>query len=51
MLIDTYDQYTQQDNDVVDITPDDASEEQAEALLRADDCEFRGSGATSDAID
>jgi len=40
MLIDTYDQYTQQDNEVVDTTPDDASEEQREAALRADDCEL-----------
>ncbi|KAK5941021.1 ubiquitin-specific protease ubp15 [Knufia obscura] len=39
MLIDTYDQYTQQDNEVVDITPDDASEDQGEATLRADDFE------------
>jgi len=41
MLIDTYDQYAQQDNEVVDTTPDDASEEQGEAALRADDCELR----------
>jgi len=42
MLIDTYDQYNQQDNEVVDITPDDASEEQGDAALRADDCEYSG---------
>jgi len=40
MLIDTYDQYNQQDNEVVDISPDDASEEQGDTALRADDCEF-----------
>jgi hypothetical protein len=38
MLIDGYDQYNQQDNEVVNISPDDGSEEQAEALPRADDC-------------
>jgi len=38
MLIDGYDQYNQQENDVVDISPEDASEEQAEAPSRADDC-------------
>src|SRR6202012_909515 len=38
MLIDGYDQYNQQDNEVVNISPDDASEEPADALPRADDC-------------
>lgn len=40
MLIDAYDQYNQQDGDVVDIQPDDASDGQADAPLRADDCEY-----------
>lgn len=38
MLIDGYDQYNEQENEVVNISPDDASEEPAETLLRADDC-------------
>lgn len=38
MLIDGYDQYNQQENEVVNISPDDASEEPAESLPRADDC-------------
>ena len=38
MLIDGYDQYNQQENEVVNISPDDASEEPAETLPRADDC-------------
>lgn len=38
MLIDGYDQYNQQENDVVNISPDDASEEHTEAQQRADDC-------------
>lgn len=37
MLIDGYEQYTQQDADVVDITPDDA-EDGENVALRADDC-------------
>lgn len=40
MLIDTYDQYNQQDNDVIDIAPDDASDGQVDSPLRADDCEL-----------
>ena len=41
MLIDGYDQYNRQDSDVVNITPDDASEEAADVELEpmADDCE------------
>lgn len=39
MLIDSYDQYNQQDNHVVDISPDDASDELAESQPRADDVE------------
>jgi hypothetical protein len=38
MLIDGYEQYNQQENEVVNITPDDGSDEPAEASLRADDC-------------
>lgn len=38
MLIDGYDQYAQQDAEVVDIQPDDAEDTQDEAPLRADDC-------------
>lgn len=38
MLIDDYDQYNQQENEVVNISPDDASEEPADAPPRADDC-------------
>ena len=39
MLIDGYDQFNQrQDAEVVNITPDDASEEPAEDTLLADDC-------------
>lgn len=38
MLIDGYDQYNQQENEVVNISPDDASEGPAHALPRADDC-------------
>ena len=38
MLIDGYDQYNQQENEVVNISPDDVSEEPAESLPRADDC-------------
>ena len=41
MLIDGYDQYNQrQDADVVNITPDDASEGPAEEALLADDCTY-----------
>lgn len=40
MLIDTYDQYNQQDNDVIDIAPDDASDGPVESQLRADDCKW-----------
>ncbi|KAK5463058.1 ubiquitin-specific protease ubp15 [Exophiala xenobiotica] len=39
MLIDGYDQYNQQESDVVNITPDDASEEPSDTLPRADDFE------------
>jgi hypothetical protein len=38
MLIDGYDQYANHDNEVVNISPDDASEEPSETLPRADDC-------------
>jgi hypothetical protein len=38
MLIDGYEQYNQQDNEVVNISPEDGSEEPAEAQPRADDC-------------
>ncbi len=38
MLIDGYEQYNQRENEVVDISPEDAAEEPAEALPRADDC-------------
>lgn len=41
MLIDGYEQYNQQENEVVNISPDDHSEEAAEAPIRADDCRFR----------
>lgn len=40
MLIDGYEQYNQQENEVVNITPEDASEGQAEAPVRADDCAY-----------
>ena len=40
MLIDGYEQYNQQNDEVVNITPDDPSEEAAEAPIRADDCMF-----------
>lgn len=39
MLIDTYDQYTHDDNEVVDIQPDGDSDSQENAL-RADDSEW-----------
>jgi hypothetical protein len=39
MLIDGYEQYNHQQNDeVVDISPEDRSEEAAEPAPRADDC-------------
>jgi hypothetical protein len=38
MLLDGYDQYNQQESDVVNITPDDASEEPSDTLPRANDC-------------
>ena len=38
MLIDGYEQYNQQENEVVNISPDDRSEEAAESPIRADDC-------------
>ena len=38
MLIDGYDQYNQQENEVVNISPENGSEGPAEALPRADDC-------------
>ena len=40
MLIDGYEHYNQQNDEVVNITPDDHSEEAAEAPIRADDCMF-----------
>ena len=40
MLIDGYEQYNQQNDEVVNITPDDHSEEAAESPVQADDCEF-----------
>ena len=41
MLIDGYDQYNQrQEAEVVNIRPDDASEEPAEDALLADDCTY-----------
>ena len=41
MLIDGYDQYNQrQEAEVVNIAPDDASEEPAEDTLLADDCMY-----------
>lgn len=39
-MIDGYDQYNQQENDVVNISPDDASEEPGETPIRADDCKL-----------
>ena len=42
MLIDCNEQYNQQENEVVNISPDDASEEPAEAPIRADDCKLPG---------
>lgn len=39
MLIDGYEQYNQQNDQVVNITPDDHSDEAAESPVRADDCE------------
>lgn len=38
MLVDNYDQYTNHENEVVNISPDDASEGPSENLPRADDC-------------
>lgn len=38
MLIDGYDQYNQQENEVVNISPDEGSEEPTDTLPRADDC-------------
>jgi hypothetical protein len=38
MLIDGYDQYNEQENEVVNISPDEASEEPTEPIRRADDC-------------
>jgi hypothetical protein len=41
MLIDGYDQYNQrQEAEVVNIRPDDASEEPGEDALLADDCTY-----------
>lgn len=39
MLIDAYDQYTHDENEVVDIQPDGDSDSQ-ENVLRADDCKY-----------
>ena len=41
MLIDNYNQYNQQEDEVVNISPDDASEEPVDTAPRADDCTFR----------
>lgn len=38
MVIDGYDQYNQQENEVVNISPDEQSEDAAEPVIRADDC-------------
>ena len=38
MLIDGYEQYNQHNDEVVNITPDDHSEDTAEAPVKADDC-------------
>ena len=38
MLIDGYDQYNEKENEVVNISPDEGSEEPTDALPRADDC-------------
>lgn len=40
MLVDGYEQYNHQESEVVNISPDDGSEEPAEALPRADDCMY-----------
>lgn len=40
MLIDSYEQYNQHENDMVEISPDDGSDEQPEQQLRADDRMF-----------
>jgi hypothetical protein len=37
MLIDGYDQYNQQENEVVNISPDEQSEDPGEPVIRADD--------------
>lgn len=41
MLIDGYDQYNQQEAEVVNISPDEGSEEPGEPPVRADDCRSR----------
>lgn len=38
MLIDGFDQYNHQNDEVVNIAPDEPSEEPADTPLRADDC-------------
>lgn len=40
MVLDGYEHYNQQENEVVNISPDDPSEEAAEPPLRADDCTY-----------
>ena len=40
MLVEDYEQYNNDRPDVVDISPDGASEEPAEVELMADDCTF-----------
>ena len=42
MLVDEYSQYNNDQQDVVNITPDDTPEEPAEAELMADDCTYGG---------
>jgi hypothetical protein len=42
MLVDEYEQYNNDRPDVVNISPDDASEEPAEVEPMADDCTCRG---------
>jgi hypothetical protein len=40
MMIDGYDQFNQQENEVVNISPDEQSEDAAEPVIRADDRTF-----------
>lgn len=41
MLVDEYSQYNNDQQDVVDIPPNDTPEEPAEAEIMADDCMFK----------